>query len=154
MPALSFSSFRVQAEAPSKEPCRTLTRLRATSRSVLRQLGLAAREGSERLVEAGNGRLHGQQELQRLAVGLRLPGGAAILCGASGPLAWAYKANTSFDTGKTGVIRVSDLEAAIERARKNLGNRWLEIAERVDAAVAATQPVAVAEAVPPFVLST
>ncbi len=75
-----------------------------------------------------------------------------ILCGASGPLAWAYKANTNFDMAKTGVIRVSDLEAAIERARKNLGNRWLEIAERVDAAVGATQPVA--DAAPPFVLAT
>jgi len=69
-----------------------------------------------------------------------------ILCGESGPLAWAYKANSNFDTGKTGVIRVSDLESAIQRARNNLGSRWTEIVERVNAGLPAAQLVAVDEA--------
>jgi hypothetical protein len=76
-----------------------------------------------------------------------------VLCGESGPLAWAYKANANFDSGKTGVIRVSDLQAAIQRACKTLADRWSEIDQRVDAAVAAIQPE-VAEAAPAFAPST
>jgi hypothetical protein len=77
-----------------------------------------------------------------------------ILCGESGPLAWAYKANANFDTGKTGVIRVSDLQAAVPRACRTLGDRWSEIAQRVGAAAPATLPDVAAEAVATFAPAT
>jgi Transglycosylase SLT domain len=77
-----------------------------------------------------------------------------ILCGESGPLAWAYKANSNFDTGKTGVIRVSDLQTAIQRASRNLGDRWSEIVERINAVVRAPPPVATNDAGPPLAATT
>jgi hypothetical protein len=39
-----------------------------------------------------------------------------VLCGITGPFAWAYSANKSFDTDHKGWITVHDLIAAAERA--------------------------------------
>jgi transglycosylase-like protein with SLT domain len=75
-----------------------------------------------------------------------------VLCGSGGPLAWAYSANAGFDTGKTGVIRVSDLQAAVARATKFLGARWSEIVTRVNAV--SPPDIAGVETATPAVLAT
>lgn len=54
---------------------------------------------------------------------------AYVLCGAHGPMAWAYAANKSFDHSGKGSIVVRDLADAIERAC--VGARWEEIVSRM-----------------------
>lgn len=50
---------------------------------------------------------------------------AYVLCGARGPLTWAYNANQGLDPTHKGTITVADLTAAIDRATKAMGNVWL-----------------------------
>jgi hypothetical protein len=49
---------------------------------------------------------------------------AYVLCGARGPLAWAYAANKGFDPTGKGTITVADLTAAIDHACALLGSTW------------------------------
>jgi hypothetical protein len=49
-----------------------------------------------------------------------------VLCGARGPLSWAYAANQGFDPSHKGTILVSDLTAAIDRACAALGSVWTD----------------------------
>lgn len=59
-----------------------------------------------------------------------------ILCGAQGPLSWAYAANKSFDTEKKGNIVVADMSAAAERAfaRSTAGQAIVAQLDALDAA--------------------
>lgn len=56
-------------------------------------------------------------------------GAAFILCGAKGPMPWAYKANTILDHDKDGLITVADLAKQLDLACK--GARYDAIAHRV-----------------------
>jgi hypothetical protein len=62
-----------------------------------------------------------------------------VLCGANGPLSWAYNANRSFDHDKKGFINIQDLTVAVERAC--VGPRWVEVAMRMHDALDADTPL-------------
>lgn len=65
-----------------------------------------------------------------------------VLCGAAGPLAWAYKANSGFDTAHKGTITPTDLVAAVARAC--VGGRWAEIVARMQDVLDREDPPGVA----------
>lgn len=56
-----------------------------------------------------------------------------VLCGALGPLSWAYRANKVFDRENKGWINVGDLRRSIERACH--GPRWTEAMSRLEDAM-------------------
>jgi hypothetical protein len=60
--------------------------------------------------------------------------GTDIVASTHGPHAEAYNANKGFDTAKKGSITVDDLTNATLRAKKALGQRWLDIEKAVRAA--------------------
>lgn len=59
---------------------------------------------------------------------------AYVLCGARGPLSWAYAANRGFDHTGKGTILVSDLSDAITRSCAALGSKWTDAVAQIRAA--------------------
>jgi len=66
-----------------------------------------------------------------------------VLCGLTGPLAWAYRSNRGFDREGKGTITVGDLMTAAQHALERVGLAQ-EIIARLEAIEGDAEPAAVA----------